>query len=200
MATYPESSPTPTYPLILSPRTQTVITALGGASEHRTAKLTYPQIDVLVTYAYMTAAHMETLWEFYEARLGAYEGFYIYDLRLLQAVYPSWVSRFVCTADGTNLTYDLPGRSTSGHTIYADGVALTVTTDYSIVTGGGSSSSDRITLTGAAGDWTGKVITANFTGILRIPVRFAEDSTSFEMFEMSYFRHGGIKLHGLKWG
>jgi hypothetical protein len=43
------------------------------------------------------------------------------------------------------------------------------------------------------------VITCDFTGILRIPVRFAEDSLSFEMFTMSYFRHGGIKLHGLKW-
>ena len=73
-----------------------------------------------------------------------YEAFYIYDLTLLSG--EAWWQQglYVATGDDTTATFDIPGRSTSGHAIYADGNEVD-SEDYTINTGGGESNSDRVT-------------------------------------------------------
>ena len=124
MAVWPESAPSPVYPLIVSPRWKTDIVELGGGNEQRRAAWLFPKFDVQVNYYGLTAAHAQTLWQFYMARKGAYEAFYIYDLTVMQSItFAQATPLYVATADGTTTIYDIPGRGTSAQTIYVDGVA-----------------------------------------------------------------------------
>lgn len=196
MATFPESK-VPSYSLFLTPKWQTLISPMGANGEQRTAKQLYPQFDVTVNFA-VVPDHDEVmvLWDFYQARKGAYEGFYIYDPRLHASIYPAHTGLYIDTADGSTTTFDIPGRSTSSQTIYVDSVEQT--SGITILTGGGSSSSDRVQFTSAPS--TGGIITCDFTGIMRIPVRFLHDRQTFEMFATTLFRTGAIELFGLRFG
>jgi hypothetical protein len=70
--------------------------------------------------------------------------------------------------------YDLHGKTTSSQAIYKNGTALTVTTDYSIISGGGEASADRVKL--VAMPAVGDLITSDFIGFLRIKGRFKTDT------------------------
>ena len=198
MAKFPES-PVPNYTLTLTPKWRTQISALGDNYEQRTAKQLYPQFDVTVQFnAFPSHTDMMILWDFYQARKGSYEGFYIYDPQLHAATYPAHEGLYIDTADGSTTTYDIPGRSTSSQSIYLDGVAQTLTTDYTISTGTGLESADQVAFVSAPA--AGDIITCDFTGILRIPVRFEKDRLSFELFENDLYRTGQINLYGLRFG
>lgn len=194
MATFPED-PAPAYPLIVTPVWKTLISQIGTGKEQRRQKSLFPMYDVTVRYNVITAANAKTLWEFYMARKGAYEAFYIYDLALLASVSFNHDDQYVGTGDGATEIFDIPGRSTSSQTIYVDGIEQTVTTDYVILTGGGESNSDRVDFVTAPS--TGSIITADFTGFLRMRVRFMYDKLSRELFTTNLFRYG-IELKGLK--
>lgn len=71
-------------------------------------------------------------------------------------------------------TYDLHGLTTSAQKIYIDGVLKTVSTHYSIASGGGAAGADRLTLVDYPA--IGSLITSDFTGHLRIKGRFKDDS------------------------
>ncbi len=196
MATFPETV-VPNYSLSLIPKWQTVKNTLGAQYEQRTSKQLYFQCDVIVNFSAIPGlTAMMTLWDFYNARKGSAESFYIYDPQLHRASYPAHVNLFVGTADGVEDTFDIPGRSTSSQAIEIDGVDQA--SGWSILTGGGSSSSDRVQFTSAP--TSGGLITTNFTGILRVPVCFAKDNMSFEMFEADIYRTGQMRLHGLRFG
>ncbi len=196
MAQFPES-PIPSYSLVITPKWTTLKTQLGNKFEQRTAKQLYPQFDVTVTFdAIFDHDNVMVLWDFYQARKGSYEGFHIYDPRLQGAIYPAYTGLYIGTSDGATLTYDIPGRSTSGQTIYADGVDQVA--NMTILTGGGTSSSDRVEFTTAP--TTGDIITCDFTGIMRIPVRFKNDKLSFEWFKALMWKTGSIELEGLRFG
>lgn len=198
MAKFPES-PVPNYTLTLTPKWRTLITQLGENTEQRTAKQLYPQFDVTVNFVAMpSATDMMILWDFYKARQGAYEGFYIYDPQLHATVYPAHTGLYIDTADGSTTTFDIPGRSTSSQSIYVNGVEQTLTTDYTIGTGTGAESSDQVSF--VVDPSAGDIVTCDFTGIMRIPVRFADDRLSFELFEATIWRTGAIQLYGLKFG
>lgn len=196
MAQFPETI-TPNYSLILTPKWQTLKTALGNQFEQRTAKQLYPQFDVTVNFSVIPDHNdMMTLWDFYKARKGAYEGFYIYDPLLHAAVYPAHTGLYIGTADGTTDIWDIPGRSTSSQTIYIGGIDQSGS--FSILTGGGQESADRVDFTTAP--TAGGIITCDFTGIMRIPVRFMNDRLSFENFSAGIYRTGTIELFGLRFG
>lgn len=198
MAKFPES-PLPNYSLVLTPKWQTQISQLGESYEQRTAKQLYPQFDVTVQFnRFPTHAQMMIIWDFYNSRKGAFQGFYIYDPQFHASVSPAHTGLYIDTADGATDTFDIPGRSTSSQTIYLDGVAQVLTTDYTISTGTGAESSDQVVF--VSDPAAGEIITCDFTGVLRIPVRFASDRLSFEMFQTSVFRTGQINLHGLRFG
>ena len=86
-------------------------------------------------------------------------------------------------------TFDLHVKTGSSVAVYADGVLLTAGgTDYTLVSGGGAAGSDRITL--AAYSTQGVLFTADFTGQLRIKVRFSEfgwfeDSVAYQVYAFS---------------
>ena len=109
--------------LLVTPVWTTVTTPFDAMTEQRKAKQVFAKYDVSLKYPEgMTNADIMTLWAFYMARKGAYQAFYIYDL-LSQA----HTGLFVGWGDGTTTTFDLPGKSTSGHTIYIDSSAITLT-------------------------------------------------------------------------
>ena len=198
MAKFPETI-VPNYSLVLTPKWQTLKTSLGSQFEQRAAKQLYPQFDVTVNFnAIPDHDDVMVLWDFYQARQGSYESFYIYDPQLHAATYPAHTGLYIGTGDGSTDIFDIPGRSTSSQSIYLDDVVQTVTTDYAILTGGGQESADRVDFVTAP--TAGAIITCDFTGIMRIPVRFAADRLSFELFEASIYRTGAIELFGLRFG
>lgn len=196
MATWPESSPKPNYPLIITPRFRVLASDLDAGNEQRRLKQEFPKFDVRVTYdGFLTKAEMDVLWNFYLARKGGYEAFYIYDMAdVLNVTSTSYTDLYVGTGDGSTATFDIPGRSTSSQTLYIDGVEDETA---AFLTGGGDSSSDRVTPTSAPA--AGEVISVDFTGIMRYRVRFGLDKgLSRELFETVYYRAGGIDLVGLR--
>lgn len=192
MSTFPESSPTPNYPLSVEPELNTLISGFDGGGEQRRQKLLYPKYNVIVSYKKISVAEARTLWEFYLARAGAYEAFYIYDLALLLGHSFNHVGEYCGTGDGSTTIFDIPGRSTSSRTVYTDGVD--VTSGVSFLTGGGSSNSDRVDFNSAP--TAGGIVTIDFTGYLRMRVRFLEDKLSRANFVDELYAYG-IKLKGL---
>ncbi len=193
MATYPEA-PAPVYPLIIEPEFKTLISGFDGGGEQRRQKQLFAKYNVTVQYDALSAADAQTIYDFYMARKGSYEAFYIYDLALLASISTDHTGLYCGTGDASTEVFDIPGRSTSSQVVYVDGVEQTVTTDYVILTGGGESSADRIDFVSAPA--AGEVITVDFTGYLRIRARFAEDSLPKELFMTNLFRYG-LKLKGL---
>jgi len=193
MSTYPES-PKPIYPLIIEPEWKTIISGFDGGGEQRRQKQLFPKYNVSVQYDALSETDMQTLWDFYMARKGSFEAFYIYDLALLASIALNHDGQYVGTGDGATDIFDIPGRSTSSQAVYIDNALQTTPTNYSILTGGGESSSDRIDFVAAPA--AGEVITVDFTGYLRIRARFLEDKLPRELFMTSLFRYG-IKLKGL---
>lgn len=194
MAVWPESNPTPQYPLIVTPEWQTAIVDLGDAKEQRRTHWLFPKFNIIVNYGVVKQAEAETLWQFFMARRGAYESFYIYDLSLIVNMsFTQTTPLYVATADGTTNTYDLPGRSTSAQTTYLDGVADGSAT---YLVGGGDGGADRVTW--ASPPDAGAVISAKFTGYARYKVRFEQDTLNRDLFTTNLFRYGAISLKGDK--
>jgi len=191
MATFPEINPAPKH-LVISPQFNTLVSDFDGGGEQRRQKQLYPKYDVVVRYENISFAKVKTIWEFYLACNGAYEAFYIYDLSLLFGHKFNHKKQYCGTGDGVTKIFDIPGRETVSHTIYSDGVDVTSST--SILVGGGNSDSDRVEYNTAPGE--GVIITADFTGYLRIRARFAEDKLPRETFIERIYSYG-IKLKGL---
>lgn len=193
MATWPESNPAPRHSLIIEPEFNTLLSGFDGGGEQRRQKQLYPKYNVFVSYPNISIAEARTLWEFYMARKGAYEAFYIYDLALILGHSFNHVGEYCGTGDGSTTIFDIPGRSTSSQTIYAGGVDVNSST--TILTGGGTSSSDRVQFDAAA-PAAGVIVTSDFTGYLRMRVKFAEDKLSREVFHYKLYAYG-IRLKGL---
>lgn len=194
MAVWPETDPNPNYPLVITPVWRTDIVELDDGVEQRRTNWLFPVFDVLVNYSKLTAAEAQTLWQFYMARRGASLAFHIYDLSLLASLsFSQATALYMATADGTTTIYDLPGRSTSGQTIYVDGVE---DGSVSILTGGGDGGADRASWASAPAQ--GAVLSAEFTGHLRMKVRFEQDRLPRELFMTDLFRCGSIALKGVK--
>lgn len=198
MATFPESSPSPHYPLNLSVRYATSKVGLGGdtiVSQRRSA-VVFPVYDVVVSYESVSASDAQTLWNFFKARYGGLEAFYIYDLALLANVAPAHVGEFVGVGNGLEDTFDIPGRSTSSQTVYVSGVAQTPTTDYTISYGTGDSGADQIEFVSAPA--AGAAIKVDFTGYLRCRACYAKDVLNRELFVRDLMRYRSIELEGVE--
>ena len=188
MAEYP-SSPRPIDPVTITPIWKTIVTDSDSSKEQRRQKWSFPKYDIQIRYRTITPrSSMQTLWAFYMARTGAAEAF---------SYYPRYTgdhkSQYIGYGDGATTIFDLPGKSTSSQAIYLDDVAQGGG-DYSILTGGGGESSDRVEFVAAPS--SGELITCDFTGYLRIRCRFAEDKMSEDHFFIVCYRTG-IKLKGL---
>jgi hypothetical protein len=159
---------------------------MDSGKEQRRQKQLYAKYDVKLQYNVLTTVEIQVLWNFYTARQGTFEAFYFYTLEVAD-----WDNLYVGVGDGTSVTFDLPGKSTSSVTVYVDG--YTVAT-YTKLVGGGAESSDRITFVTAPS--AGQIITCDLTGYLRIRCRFKEDYFSRNNFEYVLYK-SGIELKGL---
>ncbi len=191
MATFPEID---TQSLIVEPEFNTLSTTgtFDSGKEQRRSKQLYPKYNVTLSYDKIEIADVRTLWEFYMARNGAYEAFYIYDFALFLNHTFNHKKQYCGTGDGSTAIFDIPGRTTTSHVIYSDGSDVTSAT--TILVGGGNSSSDRVEYDTAPGE--GVIVTADFTGYLRMRVRFAEDKLPRETFIEQIYSYG-ISLKGL---
>jgi len=198
MATFPESNPTPRPPVRKIQRWMTSRVQLGGDQSivQKRSAIVYPAYDVVVNYDVITPTEAQILWNFFKARRGGYEPFYVYDMALLAGIAPSHVGEFVGVGDGVETTYDIPGRSTSAQTIYVAGVAKVVTSDYSISAGTGTSGSDQVIFESGSIPSGGYVITADFVGYLRMRVCFESDELDQTLFTDDLMRYGEIKMIG----
>ena len=193
MATFPTTI-LPLYPVTIEPVWDTVIHQTDGGAEQCRQKSLYARFDVTLKYGWLSASDAQTIWDFYQARKGAFEAFYFYDPAPGIGALTSHENLYVDTGDGVTEVFDLPGKSTSSQTIYVDGHTQTLTTDYVILTGGGDGDADRVDFVSAPA--LGTAISCDFTGSLRIKCRFAEDRLSKELFMTVLFNYG-IQLRGL---
>jgi len=192
-STFP-ASPVPKEPVLITPRFKTLISDFESGGEQRRQKWLYAKYDVQIAFPLLEMSDIQTLWDFYMARKGAYEAFWFFDPRPGLGMTVAHDGLYVGTGDGATEVFDLPGKSTSSQTIYVDGVEQTVTTDYVILTGGGDGSADRVDFVGIPN--AGEIITCDFTGELRMRVRFAADGLNLELFTLM-LQTVGIQLIGL---
>lgn len=188
MALYPET-PKPQMPYQLTTNWKTIVSAFDSGKEQRRQKQLYEKYDIVLTYNALSLADMATLWNFYVARKGSFEAFYFYTLET-----GSWTNLFIGMGDGATHIFDLPGKSTSSQKIYNNGVLQTLTTDYSIVAGGGVEDSDRVNF--VAAPTANDILTCDIAGYMRIRCRFEEDKLTREGFQGILYK-SGIKLKGL---
>lgn len=187
MSEYP-ASPVPKYPVDLTAVWKTVISAFDAANEQRRQKQTYAKYDVSLVYDRLSDANIAILWNFYMARKGAYEAFYFYTLESAD-----WGGLYIGVGDAAEVTFDIPGKTTSSQAIYVNG-ALVDPGDYTMVVGGGTENSDRVTFDTAPA--LNAIITCDFTGYMRIRCRFEEDKMTRQRFLHLLYRTG-LKLKGL---
>ena len=188
MATFPEANPSPIYPLTVSTQQKTridhAVDGDGGAVEYRRKVWVFPKRNVRVGYHGLTADEVHVLSDFHEVHGGRFESFYIYDLTHLAGVEKSHTNIYVGRGDGVTTVFDLPGRNTSSQVAYVDQV---VDGSAVILSGGGASGSDRIQYSFAPG--LGSILTCDFTGPLRMHVRFKEDKFERVLYVRNRFQN-----------
>lgn len=186
MSVYP-TSPMYGYPTVLTPVWNTLISGFENGSEQRRQKWVFAKYDVSVKYPALTLAEAKTLYEFYMARKGALGSFHFYDYYAIDHV-----GLYVGTGDGVTEIFDIPGSSTSSRVLYENGGVIS--SGFAYLTGGGDGSSDRVDYDTAP--TLGTIITIDFTGFLRVKVRFALDKLNRENFTTILFKYG-LELKGL---
>lgn len=164
-AVYPED-PRPRFPVVIEPEWRTIVAASDSGVEQRRRGNLAERFNVRLAYRRLTAAQMQTLWGFFMARRGAYEAFWFYDWASL-----AHAGLFVAVADGVRTVFDLPGKETSGQSVYLDGTVQSAGVAY--LAGGGDGGADRVSF--ATAPAAGALITSDFIGRLRMRVRFASD-------------------------
>jgi hypothetical protein len=185
MAKFPEVSEVGfKSPIGQSIRFKTLVSTFDELGEEkRRQKWLYPKRDIRLQYEWISKASAETLWEFYLARKGAYEGFNFF-LPEPKAEYPSYTGEYVGTGDGSTEVFYLPCKTSSSRTVYVAGTSQAEGSDYDFTAGGGADGADKIDFSssGMVTPSAGERITIDFTGILKVHCRFAEDYQDFDTF------------------
>lgn len=190
MALYPET-PIPQYPYDITEVWKTTITPFDSGREQRRQKQVFPKYDIAFSYNTLTLTEFNLLWNFYHARRGSYEAFYVYLPDQEPAL---WEGLGVGTGDGSTTIFDLPGKSTSSQKIYINGVEQVVTVQYSILIGGGAENSDRVRFVTAPA--VNEIISCDFAGYMRNRCRFANDKMTRTQFAHALYSTG-LELKGL---
>lgn len=191
MLTYPQT-PAPQYPLELSVQYKTIISQFEAGTEQRRRQWRFPQRSVSITYNSLDVGFddVDSLWAFHKSVQGAFIpfNFFVTDDNPIK----SYTDEYVGRGDGDTVAFNMPGATTSAQTIYVDGVE---STDLTIGSGTGEGGGDLITFNAAPS--SGALITCDFTGILRLKMRYAEDMFSLSLFRYNCYQ-GGVKLIEVK--
>ena len=192
MAEFPDYSSIPyVNPLVISMNFKTLISNFDRyGEEKRKRKWLFPKRSVTLSYRYISRANARTIWQFYQARSGAYEAFNFFTMYADEA----YVNEYVGIGDGSTTVFNLPSKNGSSRTVYIDGVAQADPADYSFTAEGGADSADKVEFVAAPND--GEKITYDFAGVLKIRCRFKEDSLSYEQL-YNRLNNIGITLEGL---
>jgi len=160
--------------------------------ERRKKKWMYPKRAISLQYNNINMIQGRTLFQFYLDRHGAYEAFtfFKYEVEI-------YTGEYISTGDGSTVLFNLPCKNSSARTVYLDGDTQTEGTsahDYIYSALGGTDGCDKVTFNTAP--TSGKRITIDFAGKLKIRCRFKEDNMGFDTF-MSRLRTVGAELHGV---
>jgi hypothetical protein len=167
--------------------------------EKRRRKYLYPRRNITVTYSdrFLTRAQARTLWQFFLDRGGPYEAFSFFlsgpTATVAAAGINTFEGEYIGVGDGSTVGFDLPGRSVSNETLYHNTIAYE-NTDYNISGEEGADGCDRINFYEAPA--AGHVLTIDFSGILRVRCRFADDTLSYQDF-YNIVSRTGVELRGL---
>lgn len=158
--------------------------------EKRKQKWLYPRRHVSIGYKWLSLADGSTLWQFYLDRKGAFEAFNLFYSRS-----DTYEGEYVGTGDGSTTVFNLPAKSATGFVLYKNGVEQSAGgVDYTFGSGSGADGADKVTFVAAPSD--GDRIICDFTGILKVRSRFAQDIQDFDTFYLLLI-HMSIRLKGL---
>lgn len=136
---------------------------------------------------------VQTLWDFYVARAGAFGAFTFTDFGGIDnsPVGIKWPKLYVATTNGSATAFDLPMKNSSGYTVgpvgadpgyglFRAGTRLVSGTNYTFSAGTGVDGCDKVTglVAGAAGD----ILEWRATGRASFTVRFVRDDLTFDGF------------------
>lgn len=185
MAVFPDVQAA--YGSQIEPRWKTLISGYDTGSEQRIAKRQFAVFDFKLKFPSLSKADAQRIWNFYNARKGAFQAFYIFAPES-----DTYESLFVAEGDGSRDVFDLPGKFTSDRTLYKNGAMQS--SGFAYLTGTGQGGVDQVEFTAppAAGD----IISIDMTCILRAKVRFKEDRLPKEFFDYLIYSYG-IELVGL---
>lgn len=167
---------------------KTLTSSFENETESSKQKWLFPKRDISLRYKRDSLSQARTIWQFYQARKGKHEPF-----SLFAPISDTYVNEYVGTGDGSTTIWNLPVKNGSSIAIYVGGALQTLTTDYTISSGGGTDGEDKITFVVAPN--AGEYLTADFTGTLKIRCKFAEDSMSWDTLKGKLFT-AGLKLKG----
>lgn len=170
MAVFPENI-SPSIPVVIKQDLRVIYTETDTGIEYRRRKWRFPKREVSLTFNNLKEADAETIKNFLRARYLSYESFYWFDY-----VARNWIDEFVGRGDGTVIRFTLPGKEidSTSLSVYIDGV---LDTNYTFIVGSGVNGEDQIEFTTAPAN--GALITADFTGKLRLKCRLATSSFDY---------------------
>jgi len=171
----------------IDPRWKTNISGYDTGSEQRIAKRQFAVFDFKLKFPSLSKADAQSIWNFYNARKGAFQAFYIFAPES-----ETHEGLFVAEGDGSRDIFDLPGKSTSTRTLYRNGQLQSSGFTYLTASGEGGADQVEFTTAPAAGD----IISIDMTCILRAKVRFKEDRLPKEYFDHLIYAYG-IELVGV---
>ena len=183
-------------PLTLSPefgleeivKFKTLITEFEDGTEQRRSKWAYPLREYRLNLKWYSETNMDTIWDFYIARKGAYDTFWV----LIPTEYQVTLEG-IGTGNGATKAFQLdefPVNTTAAtFTLYADGVAK----DGSLAN---NTTTEIATATFDAAPDADDPLTASYQFYFQ--VRFADDDMTRSL--MAYqLLHAGLKLVEVRW-
>ena len=158
------------------------------AREIRKQQWEYSKRDITLKYTWISTADALTLWEFYIARGGSFEGF-----KYFHPFVNIYENEFVTVCNGWEYVFDLPVVNSTERTVYKNDVFVDPS-EYLFGAEQGANGEDAI------GFYVipeiGDIITIDFTGQLVQRCRFDSDTQNFETFH-EHLSTVGIKMKGL---
>lgn len=149
-------------------------------------KMLYAVRDLVLPFKGLTQVQARTLFQFFQARMG---GWFHYFITYLEV----YVSEFVGVHITGTTTMNLPGKTMTNVTVYADGSEVSES-NYSIGSGTGEDGCDLLTWSTQPAN--GAKITIDFTGYLKVRCRQKNPTVDFTIFMKSLQETGAIPLRG----
>jgi hypothetical protein len=195
MSVFPEIASVPFgNPVVQQLQFKTLMSGFDDLGrEQRKQKWLYPRRLVTLRYNFITKAEVQTLYQFYIARAGAYGAFAFFYPSPRSNDY-SYVEEYVGTGDGSETVFSLPALDSGNYILFVDGSSQSDPGDYSFSAASGPDGEDKVTFTSAPS--AGERITFTFTGRLKVRARFKDDKLTIQEFHDRLINIG-IQLQGL---